>query len=121
MRLSSAALVVAGASIGFPRDSCSIDPGPVGGSSAGRPRVSADPVTALQLALFGLGYPASIAVITRFVPVVRQRRWGWLAVHHVGVGAVIVAWATRREGVAVAANATWLVASSAWYALGRRS
>ena len=77
-------------------------------------------MTPLQLALFGVGYPASIAVLSRFVAVVRERRWRWLAVHHLGVSAVVVAWATRREGVAVAVNATWLVASSAWYVLGRR-
>ncbi len=78
-------------------------------------------MTALQLTLFGLGYPASIAVLSRFRRVVRERRWRWLAMHHLGVGAVIAAWATRREGAGVAINATWLVASSAWYALGRRS
>ncbi len=74
-----------------------------------------------QIALFGFGYPASVAVISRFVPVVRERRWRWLAVHHLAVTAIIAAWATRREGVPVAVNSTWLVASSAWYVLGRKS
>ncbi len=74
-----------------------------------------------QIALFGFGYPASIAVVSRFVPVVRERRWRWLAVHHLAVAAIIAAWATRREGVPVAVNSTWLVASSAWYVLGRKS
>ncbi len=77
-------------------------------------------MTSVQLALLGFGYPASIAVITRFVPVVRERRWRWLAVHHLGVVAVIVAWATRRQAVGVAVNSTWLVVSSAWYVVGRR-
>ena len=77
-------------------------------------------MTPAQLALFGFGYPASIAVVTRFVPVVRERRWRWLAVHHMGVVALIVAWATRREAVGVAVNSIWLVVSSAWYVLGRR-
>ncbi len=74
-----------------------------------------------QIALFGLGYPASIADVSRYVPVVRERRWRWLAVHHLAVAAIIAAWATRREGVPVAVNSTWLVASSAWYVLGRKS
>lgn len=74
-----------------------------------------------QIALFGFGYPASIAVVSRFVPVVRERRLRWLAVHHLALAAVIAAWATRREGVAVALNSTWLIASSAWYVLGRKS
>jgi len=77
-------------------------------------------VSPAQIALFGFGYPASIAVISRFVPVVRERRLSWLAVHHVALAAIIAAWATRREGVPVAVNSTWLLASSAWYVLGGR-
>lgn len=72
-----------------------------------------------QLALFGFGYPASVAVLSRFVPVVRERRWRWLVVHHVAVAAIIGGWAVRREAGAVALNATWLAVSSAWYVLGR--
>ncbi len=77
-------------------------------------------MTAAQIALLGFGYPASVAVITRFVPVVRDRRWRWLAVHHAGVAAVIAGWAMRREGVAVALNGAWLLGSSIWYVLGGR-
>jgi hypothetical protein len=78
-------------------------------------------VTPAQIALFGFGYPAAVAVITRFVRVVRERRWRWLAVHHAAVAAIIAGWASRREGLAVAANAAWLVASSAWYVVGGRA
>ena len=78
-------------------------------------------MTPAQIALFGFGYPASIAVVSRFVPVVRERRWRWLAVHHLAVASIIAAWATRREGVPVVLNSTWLLASSAWYVLGRKS
>ncbi len=76
-------------------------------------------VETAQIALFGFGYPVSVAVLSRFVAVVRERRWRWLAVHHLAVAAIIGGWATRREAGAVALNATWLVASSAWYVLGR--
>ncbi len=68
-----------------------------------------------------VGYPLSIAVIVRFVPVVRQRRWRWLVVHHVGVAAIVAGWALRGETSAVAVNGAWLVVSSLWYALGGRS
>lgn len=71
------------------------------------------------LALFGFGYPASIGVIARFRAVVRERRWRWLAVHHLGVGSIIVGWAWRRDLGAVVINLTWLVASSLWYGFGR--
>lgn len=76
-------------------------------------------MTAAQFALLGFGYPASVTVLTRFVKVVRERRWRWLALHHVGVAAVIAAWAIRRQGAPVALNGAWLAASSAWYVLGR--
>lgn len=72
-----------------------------------------------QIALFGFGYPVSVAVLRRFVAVVRERRWRSLAVHHVAVTAIIGGWAVRREVGAVAVNATWLAVSSAWYLLGR--
>jgi hypothetical protein len=71
-----------------------------------------------ETVLFGLGYPVSIAVISRFVPVVREQRWRWLAAHHAGVTAVIAAWALKGRAPAVALNGAWLVTSSIWYVLG---
>ena len=73
-----------------------------------------------RIALFGFGYPAAIGVITRFVPVVRERRWRWLAVHHLGMAAIIAGCLSRRTTVGVVGNAAWLVASSVWYAAGGR-
>ncbi|CAN5233409.1 hypothetical protein BH24ACT1_BH24ACT1_07290 [soil metagenome] len=73
-----------------------------------------------QAVLFGVGYPVAIGVIARFVPVVRKRRWRWLAAHHAGVVAIVAGWALRGEAPAAAANASWLAASSLWYALGGR-
>lgn len=71
-----------------------------------------------EVALFGFGYPASIAVLTRFVPVVRERRWRWLVVHHLGMAAIIAGCLSTRTTVGVVGNAGWLVVSSAWFALG---
>ena len=68
-----------------------------------------------------LGYPASIAVIARFVPVVRERRLRWLVVHHLGVAAIVTGWALRGRTSAVVVNGAWLVVSSVWYARGGRS
>lgn len=75
---------------------------------------------ALQTALFGVGYPMSIVVISRFVPVVRQRRWHWLLAHHLGVAAIIAGWVIEDRPAAAVANGAWLAASSAWYAFGGR-
>ncbi len=76
---------------------------------------------AVERGLFGFGYVASIVVLSRFVAVVRERRVRWLAVHHLGVAAIIAAWVSRREPSAAAVNGLWLVASSVWYLVGGRS
>ncbi|HEV2810895.1 MAG TPA: hypothetical protein VGV93_10935, partial [Acidimicrobiales bacterium] len=67
---------------------------------------------------FGVGYPVAIGVIARFVPVVRERRWRWLAAHHAGVLAIVAGWGLRGEALTAAFNASWLAASSLWYAVG---
>ncbi|HSH23833.1 MAG TPA: hypothetical protein VK975_07220 [Acidimicrobiales bacterium] len=75
---------------------------------------------AVESVLFAAGYPLSLAVISRFVPVVRERRWAWLVAHHAGVTAVIAGWALKGRAPAVAVNGAWLVTSSVWYVLGSR-
>lgn len=77
-------------------------------------------MSALRVVLFAFGYPASIIVIVRFVPVVRERRLRWLVVHHLAVVAIVLGWATEGDVPAVVVNSSWLVVSSAWYALGGR-
>lgn len=72
-----------------------------------------------SLVLLGVGYPAAVAVLVRWVPVVRERRWRWLAVHHLGMAAIVAGWSGRRPGAALA-NAGWLVVSSMWFAAGGR-
>ncbi len=62
----------------------------------------------------------SIAVISRFVPVVRERRWAWLVAHHAGVTAVIAGWALKGRASAAVLNGAWLVTSSVWYLAGRQ-
>jgi hypothetical protein len=79
--------------------------------------VSAD---AAATALFAVGYPTSIAVILRFVPVVRERRWKWFAAHQLAVAAIVTGWALKGDRRAVAVNSSWLVVSTVWYALGGR-
>jgi hypothetical protein len=76
---------------------------------------------ATATALFVFGYPVSIAVILRFVPVVRERRLTWLVAHDLAVAAIVAGWALKGDRRAVAINASWLVAANVWYALaGRR-
>jgi hypothetical protein len=79
--------------------------------------VSAD---ATATALFVFGYPISIVVILRFVPVVRERRLKWLVAHNLAVAAIVAGWALKGDRRAVAINASWLVAANVWYALGGR-
>ncbi|HEY4398853.1 MAG TPA: hypothetical protein VGO28_14410 [Acidimicrobiia bacterium] len=75
---------------------------------------------ATATALFVVGYPVSIAVILRFVPVVRERRLKWLVAHDLAVAAIVAGWALKGDRRAVAINASWLVAANVWYALGAR-
>ncbi len=75
---------------------------------------------ATATALFVFGYPISIVVILRFVPVVRERRLKWLVAHDLAVAAIVAGWALKGDRRAVAINASWLVAANVWYALGGR-
>lgn len=70
----------------------------------------------VAIPLLAAGYPVSIVVLTRWVPVVREQRTAWLLVHHAAVAAIIVGWALRRPA-AVAPNVAWLVVSTLWYRL----
>ncbi len=77
-------------------------------------------MSVLVLALFTFGYPVSIVVIARFVPVVRERRVRWFAWHQAAVAAIVVGFAIRSRGSAVAINASWFVIAAIWYGLGGR-
>jgi hypothetical protein len=80
--------------------------------------MSVNDLSPLSLALFAVGYPASVVVITRFVPVVRQRRVRWFVAHQLGVAAIVAGWAIDRRWSAVAFNGAWLVGASLWWVLG---
>jgi len=67
--------------------------------------------------LLALGYPVSVVVIARWVPVVRERRTAWFVVHEAAVTAIVLGWTLRRPSAALP-NLAWLVISAIWYALG---
>ncbi|HYU39808.1 MAG TPA: hypothetical protein VEM59_08225 [Acidimicrobiia bacterium] len=75
---------------------------------------------AAATALFAFGYPVSIVVILRFVPVVRERRWKWFAAHQLAVAAIVTGFVLKGDRRAVAVNSSWLAVSTVWYALGGR-
>jgi len=76
------------------------------------------------LVLFAIGYPVAVAVIARWVPVVREQRWRWFWVHQAAVGAIVAGHALRESSAAVVINGAWLVVATIWYlgagALSRR-
>jgi hypothetical protein len=75
----------------------------------------------VSTALFIFGYPTSIAVLTRWIPVVREQRTRWLIAHELAVAAIVAGWVLRRDTQAVTINASWLVVGTAWYLIaGRR-
>ncbi len=74
----------------------------------------------LAVVLFVLGYPVAIAVIYRWIPVVRERRVKWFVAHTLAVAAIVAGHAIEDRAGGVAINAAWLVASVLWYALASR-
>ena len=76
--------------------------------------------SAAVIVLFAVGYPVSITVIVRWIPVVRERRIRWFVAHELAVAAIVAGWALSGDLGAVAINATWLVVAAAWYELGGR-
>ena len=75
---------------------------------------------ALTIALFVFGYPMSIAIIARWVPVVRERRLSWFIVHEAAVASIVAGWAIRERWSAVTINGSWFVVAAAWYAIAAR-
>jgi hypothetical protein len=75
---------------------------------------------AAVIALFAFGYPVAIVVIARYVPVVRERRARWFTAHEAAVSAIVAGHALRPDTRGVVVNSAWLVAGTAWYALGGR-
>ena len=60
----------------------------------------------MTTALFAFGYPTSIVVISRWLPVVRERRTAWFVAHEVAVAAIVAGWALKRDPMAATA-ASW--------------
>ena len=70
----------------------------------------------MTTALFVFGYPTSIVVLTRWLPVVRERRIRWFVVHEVAVAAIVAGWVIKRDSMSAVINGSWLVIAAAWYA-----
>jgi hypothetical protein len=66
-------------------------------------------------ALFVFGYPVSLVVIARWIPVVRERRWKWFVAHETAVAAIVAGWVLKSDARAVAINGTWLGVAAVWY------
>ena len=75
-------------------------------------------MNALTAVLFSIGYPVSIAVIARWIPVVRERRNSWFVAHTIAVMAIVLGWALQQAWRSVAINTGWLLVSLLWYARG---
>lgn len=69
--------------------------------------------------LLAVGYACAVPVIVRWLPVVREQRTRWFALHAAGMAALVAGWAVRRPA-ATLPNAAWLVISTVWYVAGGR-
>ncbi len=76
---------------------------------------------AASTALLAVGYPVSIAVIARWLPVVRERRWKWFVAHELAVAAIVAGWALKSDARAVTINSSWLGIAALWYAARARA
>lgn len=75
----------------------------------------------MSILLFIVGYPVAIAVIVRWVPVVRERRTSWFISHQLAVAAIVAGHALRENSGGVVVNGAWLVIAAAWYGLAHLS
>lgn len=64
---------------------------------------------ALGAALLGVGYPVSVGVLTRLLPVLRQRRQGWFLVLEGATACVAAGWLLRGRPEPAVLNAAALV------------
>ena len=60
----------------------------------------------------------AVAVILRWVPVVRERRLPWFGAHQAAVAAIVAGHALLGSTGAVIVNSAWFVVAAAWYAAG---
>jgi len=78
-------------------------------------------VPPLTVALFASGYPTAVVVISRFVPVVRERRRRWFVAHQVAVAAIVAGWTIKGDPGPVIVNGAWLAVATAWWVGAGRS
>lgn len=78
--------------------------------------------SAAGLGLLAAGYAVALAVITRLVPVLRQRRRRWFLALEAATGCVAAGWGLRGRTTPMVLNATAVVGLAvAWWATGRRA
>ena len=75
---------------------------------------------AVSGALRLVGYPAALAVIVRWLPVVRRRLTRLFVLHEAAVAAIVAGWALVPRWSGVAVNGAWGVIAAGWY-LRRRA
>ncbi len=80
-----------------------------------------DAASRAGVALLVVGYPVSVAVLVRLLPVLRERRRRWFGALVAGLSCLVVGWALLRRPSAAAINGVGLAAAAtAWVWRGRR-
>lgn len=83
--------------------------------------LSDDTASRVGLVFLAAGYPASLVVLVRLLPVLRQRRRRWFAVLVSGLSCLVFGWLLLHRPAAAAVNGVGLVALVAsWVWRGRR-
>ncbi|MGI9120180.1 MAG: hypothetical protein ACR2G7_08700 [Acidimicrobiales bacterium] len=77
------------------------------------------PSSSAGLVLLAVGYPVAIVVLTRLVPVLRQRRLAWFVALEAGTASIAAGWALRAKPAPAVINAAFLGAFAAiWWRSG---
>jgi hypothetical protein len=78
-------------------------------------------VDVLGVVLLAAGYPAAVVVLTRLVPVLRERRTRWFLILEAATAAITAGWLLLGRGEATLINGAALVGFAiAWTWTGRR-
>lgn len=77
--------------------------------------------SAVGVGLLAVGYPVAVAVLTRLVPVLRQRRRRAMVALEAGTVCIAAGWGLLGQAAGVASNAAAFAGFAvAWWWTGRR-
>ncbi|CAN5137925.1 hypothetical protein BH18ACT4_BH18ACT4_05860 [soil metagenome] len=79
-------------------------------------------MTVVGVILLVVGYPVAVVMVTRLVPILRQRRWRWFVALEAATACIIVGFAVLGEPLGAVLNgAAFAGFAFSWWGRGRRA